>query len=421
LRAKARAARGPAATGARVLRLARAFRPALALVVAGALAAACGRGGAPLLARAEVLGTMPVGAAALAGGGRVMVLRGAPGALRVSVYEGAPAPSWSAVREVALAAASAPPAGSAPESARRALSVSLDGTRALVVTTYDTVLAGGVAAPAAAADAAGTRAAAAAVAVVVADAAGTLTAAAAAAADAAAGPPVPPSSAAFDLYDLGSGARLGGFAVAGRLIAWHAALDLASVVLVTGARVQHRGVPGGEVRWEAEAPLEREVLLADGTHRTVPGGASIAHAMGSLVLAPPPTTGPAPLRVLTVGAGESVEARRYVGEPPCAISEDGTFLAARVGDDLQVYDVTAGKLLYTLLRAGLHDPTALTFFPGGRELLVERRGVAPAAYDWRTGAEVAVLDAGTTSLVIAPEGDRVLATSYDELRLYRVR
>jgi hypothetical protein len=355
-----------------------------ALLVAAAWLAGCGGGGPPLLKTAEVLATLPAGIAALGAGGRVIVLRdAADGALHASIYEGTPGPTWAAAREVALEAAPvaaapaviAPPASApaAPPGAppRRTARLSADGTRALVVSARS----------------AGVRA----------------------------------GAVAFDLYDTGSGKRLGGFSVGGNLIAWEAAPDLSMVVLVTGERVQHRAMPGGEVRWEVEAALERDVLLADGTRKKIPGEASIATSMGALVVVPPPTSGPSPLRVLKVGAGEEPEAPRYVGEPPCAISADGTYLAARVGDDIQIYDVTVGKLLYTLVRAALNEPTALTFFPGGRELLVERRTTAPAAYDWRSGEEVAVLDAGSRGLVISPEGDRILATTYDALRLYRVR
>jgi len=360
------------------------------LAAAGWLAG-CGGGGPPLLKSGEVLATLPAGVAALGAGGRVIVLRDAPdGALHASIYEGTPGPAWAAAREVTLEAApaaaapaavvppaSAPAAGApAPSAApvappRRTARLSPDGTRALVVS----------------ATAAGLRA----------------------------------GAVAFDLYDTGTGKRLGGFSAGGNLIAWEAAPDLSMVVLVTGDRVQHRAMPGGEVRWEVEAALERDVLLADGTRKKIPGEASIATSMGSLVVVPPPTSGPSPLRVLKVGAGEEPEAPRYVGEPPCAISADGTFLAARVGDDIQIYDVTVGKLLYTLVRAALNEPTAIRFFPGGRELLVERRSSAPAAYDWRSGEEVAVLDAGTHGLVISPEGDRILAATDDALRLYRVR
>jgi hypothetical protein len=206
-----------------------------------------------------------------------------------------------------------------------------------------------------------------------------------------------------------------------------AAPDLSKIFLATS-----RGIttydPSGAVLGKITRGLDNE--LSPGLFGAVSfdaRGERVAHWLPT----DDPQLSPPALQVIDLATGENVGPVKAADDPRPALSPDGRLLAYRVANDVDIFDVDAGKRISILQGAARQGIRSLQFLPGSGVLLVDLPDYFAVFYDtepvglsWRRGAELARLPAkDLVDFTVSPRGDVIAARSSDgkRLTLFRIQ
>jgi hypothetical protein len=212
-----------------------------------------------------------------------------------------------------------------------------------------------------------------------------------------------------------------------RAVALGAAPDLSEIFVATSRGISTYG-PDGRALSTLSRGLDND--LGPNLFGAVSFDAKGARAAHWLPTHDPSLSPPA-VQVIDLATGDNVGAAKAADDPRPAFSPDGTLLAYRVENDIDVWDIEAQKRVSILQGAARDGVRALTFLPGGRELLVDQADrfatfydVDPVGLSWRRGAVLAQIPSkDLVGFTISPLGDVVAARSGDgqALSLFRLR